>query len=451
RPLLILSLPWFLYSVFMVPISAYTEFGFQYAFIAVGPLAISFVEAVGAIHRAWPSPAQSSELSSEKWLVLLLPFFVGSLLGSLYLLEGYTDALWIGAIIAAFTAGSYLALTFVPRSRESHPSPPPVGPPRRWRRPARSRSVLVGALILLAASNIALSPLNPSNFRGPGLAGYSFQYNSNPMYSYVPALAAKVPSDASIVASDNLFPFVANNPNAYSLLWYPGFPPYLPFNATHLPAYVLVSSSEWFAVPPYLTSTLFDAGVYGAVTLLYSNIDYPGPIYLFERGYSGPVNVVQVTPFPGRTLLCGHDFGLGPSGVVLPAAGSVCGVIVQSQPASNLSGNNVTIWYGPYLNLIPGNYSVTVSLKGEFPVPSSVPRPVVVMDGSAENTGYWYSLYITQFQLSMSSWTNFTYHFTLTQPCLGAEFRGDLALTNINGTYRSGFVEMNDVVLDYSP
>lgn len=448
--LLILSLPWAIYTVIMVPYAAYTTFGFQYSLIAVGPLAIGFVEGLGAVTRAH-RPGHPSGLTSWGWLLLLLPLLGASLTSSLLLIESTLTAQWLGLAIGLWLLSGLLVLRYAARRRSlTKRSPSRITVTPRTRRRG-VQVACVSAIVVLAACNVALSPLNPANFVGAGEGGYSFNYSPSPSFGYMSMLVDKIPEGATVVASDNLFPFVANNPRAYSLLWFPSAPTYLPFNATHLPEYVLLSTSQGFAVPVFLNSVLYNQSVYGIVAMLYSSALYPGSIYLFQLGYSGSSDVVQVTPFPTKTVLCGNDFALGPSGVVVAEAGTRCGTVLESRPASNLSGNNATIWYGPYSTLIAGNYTVTISLEGSISPPGPSNAPILVMNANALGTGYWYYVVIQANMVSTTQWTNFTYHFQLTEPRPQAEWRGYLAGPTVNGRFIPGYDKLNFIEIDYSP
>lgn len=448
--LLILSAPWALYTVLMNPNFVYSRFGFQYSLIAVGPIAIGFIVGLTLVAQTDVSSIRK-RFQSPGWFLLLLPVLFGSVTSSVAMITAGPAGQWIGFGCGAAVLAVYLTLHYAPRNaREPRDRFSEFGIARRRGRELAKLAV-VGSVIVLVGSNIALSPLNPSNFLGRGEGGYSFTFSPSPSYGYMAELVGHIPAGAPVVVSDNLFPFVANNPRAYSLLWFPGVPTYFPFNRANLPEYVLLSTSQWFAVPTFLDSVLFNESVYGIIMTLYSSIWYPGSVYLFKLGYSGSTDVVQVTPFPAKTILCGNDFSLGPSGVIVPASGTSCGSIVESQPPSNLSGNNLTIWYGPYSTLIPGNYTVTVSLEGELSAPGPDNTPILVMTANAQGTSYWYYAIISANQLASTHWTNFTYHFQLTQPHPQAEWRGYLAGPTVEGQSVPGTDRLNFIEIDYAP
>lgn len=447
--LLILSIPWGVYSVVVTSNSAFTTFGFQYSLLAVAPLAIGFVEGLGAVGRV-PSSDLSRRLPTWGWLLLVLPFLGVGLTEPIALIRPTPADLWIGLIIALWVAAGALVLRFTWRAPAASD---PARPRRRSEslgRPRVTHAIIAGALVILVGSNVAFSPLNPGNFLGNGDASYSFTYNPSPSYAHMSAVVERIPADSSVLASNNLFPFVANNPHAWSLLWYPAIAPYLPFNSSNLPAFVLLSSSEWY-VPSFLDAILYNESDYGLVAVVFSSISYPGSIYLFERGYSGPDDIILATTFPARTVLCGNDLAIGPSGMVVPAASSRCGAIVETQRVSNLSGNNATIWYGPYSSLLPGNYTVTASIEGALSGPGPNNSAVLIMNANALGTAYWYYTAIQENELSTTQWTNFTYHFELAEPHPQAEWRGYVAGATVDGHFVPGTVKLNFIEIDYTP
>ena len=448
--LLILSIPWFAYTVLMTPNPAFTQLGFQYAFLAVPPLAIGFIEGLHDF-GAQLGGRSAARLPLFVWPVLLLALLVSSVEYSRALIVGKSVGLWVGFVTGIVVVAAFLVLRWV---RQSSKSPFVHG--SRLVRPRLSsartlRVTAVVALLILVGVNFAMSPLNSANLPPRLGNGYSFHYQASPSFPYMAGVVADIPADETVLASTNLFPFVANSFHAHSLLWYPAVAPYLPFNATHLPTYVLLSTSEWFAVPSFLIPALFNESVYGIRDLLYSSASYPGSIYLFELGYTGSTNLVQVNPFPARSVLCGNELVLGPSGAVTAAPGSRCGTIIESVPATRAPANESNIWYGPYSTLLAGNYTVTVSLRGSLSGPGPANAPLLMMNTNAAGAGYWYYALITAVLLSPTQWTNFTFHFQLTEPHPEAELRGYLTGYQNNDTFVPGNVQLNFIEIDYTP
>ena len=443
---LILSAPWAIYTVFMARFDAYTLLGYQYSLIAVAPIALGFIQGLGTLSSR-PDPSRRWRMSSPMWLVLLLPFLIASLTDSLLFVQAGNGAPWAAVVIGSVVVAGVLGGYFVSRRGR--------GASRRfgWIHNAPDSTVskvaLTSAVVILIVANVAMSPLNPVNFEGPGRGSYSFSFSPSPSYAYMAGVAGQIPAGAYVLASANLFPYVANNPHAYSTLWYPGTPTYLPFDSKDLPQYVLLSTSQWF-VPDYLTNTLFKTSDYGIVTTVYSSISWPGSIFLFHLHYKGATTVQNATAFPATTILCGNDLALGPSGVVVPDPDSRCGSVIESRPAANLSGNGATIWYGPYATLLPGRYTATISLEGNLSGPGPSNAPVLRMDANASGTSFWYNVVISSDRVSTSHWTNFTFHFNVTRPTPKAEWRGYIVGPTVGGVFVPGFARLNYIELNYS-
>lgn len=428
RRLLLINLPWFLAGVFAYP--NFTQaFGNQYAFVAVPPLAIAFLEGLVLLSRPAPRETHSRAIRPLEWLGMVVLLLGLTVFASVALLQ--PDAL--GILVAEITTGLALGIYITLRVR-------------RWWRTRRAdvlgnrvdrkapraradvpprlrRIVLPVALAVLVAANLLLSPFNPLNFQASNQPGYSYPSEANPAFGYMHELLSGLPSDAVVIASNNLFPFVANDVNAYSLSWYAAPLPYLPFGASHLPKYVLASSSQLGVVPMFLERTLFNQSYYGIRGMVFYT-SYPGSIYLFERGYTGPTTIWRATTFSPVTEICPTALNRGPSGQIVAQAGTLCGTEIRSVPATSLLGSGATVWYGPYLTLLPGNYTVTISLRGAVYPGVSPSSPIVDLNGQAFGLTYWYSVAVNATELNPLNWTEFDFHFAITHPVSLAEFRG---------------------------
>lgn len=477
QSLLLLSLPWFWASVFVDPTYA-SAFGNQYAFVAVATLAVAFIEGLAAVQRSVQANDTRAPTPLE-WLLVVVPFFVIAVLYSTQILRPTREGEYV-LLVAGVVVVAVLFLILLSRSRRAGWSrtvwhtttrvrdsegrvayrqstrfsirlprteaPPPIAGLTRYR--SKAGPVLVGVLVIVVMSNLALSPFSPANFQATVFPGYRFSTTMNPAYTDVPHLLANLPANATIVASDNLFPFVADDSNAYSLLFGKATgTPFLPFNAHRLPAYVLVSISEWSAVPSFLTNSIFNQSDYGLVGMIYSG-GYPESIYLLESGYQGASTIYEATPFSNTTVLCPSEFDLGASGRLVAASGTACGSEIESVPAANLSGNGHTVWFGPYLTVLPGEYELTISLKGGVDAGKSAKSGVVLLNGGGYGvTSPWYSFNVDGTSLSPSSWTNVTLELNITWPVSGAEFRGYIDYTGSNPTKANGFIDLNFVQL----
>ena len=473
QSLLILSLPWFWASVFVHPRFS-QEFGDQYAFIAVATISIAFVEGFAQVHQS-ARKSETKSLLPLEWVIIVVPFLIIALLYSTALLAPtamgenvlFIVAVIVGVILVVMalsrerksgwsktvvrqsytirSSGDRLSLNR--RSKIVFQSPQAPAPPR-WVgltgfRP-KAAPVLGGILAVVIVSNLALSPFFPANFYATVFPGYHFSYSGNPAYGDVNQVVSVIPSGAIVVASDDLFPFVADNDHAYSFGAGAAKLSYFPFPATNLPAYVLLSARDWAQVPAFLRAQLFNVSAYGQIMMVYSQ-EYPGGIYLLEHGYQGPTTVLQAVPFPNTQLLCPSDFSLGASGRLEAANGTQCGSEIISVPASNLSGNGHSIWYGPYATLLPGRYMVTMSIEGGVNPGQPATASFGVLDGSAYGLpSNWYSFNVRSTNISATQWRTVTVWLNLTHAVSGAEFRGYINYSGVpKPSSATGFLDLN--------
>ncbi|MDE1820484.1 MAG: DUF2079 domain-containing protein [Euryarchaeota archaeon] len=152
---------------------------------------------------------------------------------------------------------------------------------------------LVAGLAIVLVVNLAVGPANPltttPSERDAYPPGYWNSFDHPPGFQDVQRLAQLVPVGAYVVATTELFPFVANNVHAYSFYWYPTNGSYLPFNASHLPQFVLYSDEFAPTVPSWLSAAIFKNYEFGLrASVVCTSV---GSVYLYELGYSwwGPV------------------------------------------------------------------------------------------------------------------------------------------------------------------
>jgi uncharacterized membrane protein len=143
-------------------------------------------------------------------------------------------------------------------------------------------------LILIVSMNLMVSPLNPQNDHNAHLlgGGYRFQYCINPESNYMGYIQKEVGDHSTIIASNNLFPYVANNRFAYSLANSSNYKILkFPYNNTNLPQFILLSSSQEMFLFSWIRQDLNNS-VYGiAKEIIYAG--YPGNITLWKLNYTG--------------------------------------------------------------------------------------------------------------------------------------------------------------------
>ena len=257
-----------------------------------------------------------------------------------------------------------------------------------------------------------------------------------------------IPSNSWVLSSDNLFPYVADNPNAYAMLWFPAnysrITPYLPFNSSNLPSYVLVDAAQIGFMPSFLNSTIENESIYGLKADIIYNGGYPGSIYLFEKGYSGSAINFYLSQYGKTTIIAPNSLNLGPSGELVKYPSSNFGTAVKSQNVSNPRlGNSPVIWYGPYYSLPEGNYTIILNLTGGSYNGTGV-VPILTVDGINDFTGTSYyaaTLYSNSF--TSSGWTNVIFNIEIPNVSIN-EFRGFLIY---NGDVPNGYVILNYIEL----
>ncbi len=309
-------------------------------------------------------------LLAPRALGLSLPWFAFTLFSSNtnYVVLGFQYGFIAGAtllIAFAYALPTAMALGERWRTRLRSPDRPPSETERPARRSTRGRWIVAGLAALIVV-NVALTPANPwMQDRGLGSA-YRVSYGGGGGFAGVEALVGLIPPGATVVASDNLFPLVANDPNAYSFFWTQNNLLALPFSPSAPPAYVLIADNRTAAVPAWLSAELYNSTVYGV-----RGVDWESPagtLLLFETGFAGSFTAFGAAPpgtvsEPGSALL-NPEAGIPATFPGGPAGGA----------AANAPGVLGTYLQGPWISLGPGVYLVTVELVA-IPVPGNPPVP----------------------------------------------------------------------------
>lgn len=143
-------------------------------------------------------------------------------------------------------------------------------------------------LVFIVSMNIMVSPLNPQNDHHVLMlgGGYKFKYSINPESKYMVYIQEDVGHYSTIITSNILFPYVANDRNAYSSAnaSYSNSTIF-PFNRTNLPEFILLSSSQKPYAFTWVLNDLKNPLYRIPCEIIYS--DYPGNIALWELNYTG--------------------------------------------------------------------------------------------------------------------------------------------------------------------
>ena len=365
-------------------------------------------------------------LFAPRALLASVPWFAFTLFSSNlnYVTLGFQYGFIAGAtLLVAFAFGLPTALRVVRGLTTSSPaSVRGPDPARRGLRrvPTRSTAVLA-AFVALLALNVALSPADPA-MQGGGLgSAYRISYDVPAGYSDVLDLVSLIPPGGSVIATDDLFPLVANDPNAYSFLWAPDPSLALPFDLDHLPTYVLLSEERTLAVSPWITNALYNASLFGVRGVAWSTA--AGPVLLFEAGYSGPPSLFGPEPAPGA-VYHGPSIVASDAGYWTTEPDATFSTVVKSAP-----GTTGTVWQGPDSSLPSGNYSVTLSLKVAgspgFPTPNSS-VPVLWVGASAFGRPSLYGWAIPFGAFSTADWGTLRFDVSLPGPTIEFNVQGVL-------------------------
>ena len=271
---LLIALPWLYESILVIP--QYATIQDQYSFIALPALFIGLILAIGRGNR--------DSVRSAKMLRIAL----------------YTILLCLSAVIVYESAYSYqptlriflsviaalIMLTAIIATRNS------LFLKAYYRKHKGTVKYVLGViLILLVLFNFLIGPLNPSNEEKTVDSGYAFSYSLNTEYHDLVKMTSFIPKNASIIASDNLFPYVADDPNAFSFYW--NTPANLSFfiydnlSLNFSFKYVLIDKSQVSYIP--MDVLIHIKHSYGLESIIYTDQSYPGDICLYMAHYNGKI------------------------------------------------------------------------------------------------------------------------------------------------------------------
>ncbi|MCI4372849.1 MAG: DUF2079 domain-containing protein [Thermoplasmata archaeon] len=301
----------------------------------------------------------------------------------------------------------------------------------------RRRAMFVAVAVVFVGANLAFSPINPL-IQNQGLgSGYLLSYSPSAGYANVEKLAALIPAGASVIATDNLFPLVANDENAYSFSWVQDNFLAFPFNSSHLPQYVFLAQDRTPAVPAWLSGALYDASEFGVRgEVWFSTV---GTVLLFDRGYDGPATAFGSPPsFP--LVETGADLVDTEAGYVPASAGSGSSSLAASAP-----GVLGTIFYGPWTSLPAGNFTVTLLVNASpiagAPAPNGA-EPTLWIGASAYAQAPYFGWSLTLLNFEPHGWTTVTIHLSLSAPTIEFAVQGVILGTNVQASLESFEIDL---------
>lgn len=408
-------LPWIISSVFITPTYS-ISLGNQYAFIAIPGIMLGFVYGINELRTRWKNlySLTLGLITSSMLFLIVIPNGFAKLLNwqldpnlTIFMWSFWFSILILHIILQKVNFKKTKFATHIVGSTSK-------------------KYFVIVLILLLVATNLFLSPLNSGNFKATNMPGYQFKYSYTNEISLVGNITRTIPQNSTILASDNLFPFVMNHDNSYSLRWtsfnYSSIP-YFPFNSANLPTYLLLSSSQLHLIPTFISEAIAKTHRYGLLSYIYEEKTYPGSIYLLETGYKGNTTILNSQSAQSTIILTYQNLSIGPNSVIGTKSDAQYAKVITG-PVNGFNVKSPVIWYGPYFNLLPGYYKVSINLSGSpMNNAENYSGPVLYMNANTFVGPYYYSTYIFNDQLVPGKWTTFTYYINITNP-YPTEFRG---------------------------
>jgi uncharacterized membrane protein len=270
-------------------------------------------------------------------------------------------------------------------------------------------SSLMIATLLFIVSTSPISPMSYAFLNEVQLLWYpKSPLTVNENVESMHQMIKLIPSNASVLATNSLFPHVSNRLNAYAIpawVW--------DYNPSMVAEYLshLINKSDYvlLRVPECRTGE-------GSYVLSVVSNDPSFSIYaiggealLFKRGYNG--EVIDLRPYP-KVFLATQDLSLGQKAIKVEFPSPVV-----FYPKVVGEG---TVVYGPYIVLPPGTYRVTFTIK----VMEEVEGHVATLD-IANNYGkeILAKKYVYGFMLKSQEWIDIALIFHSDKLLTSAEFR----------------------------
>ena len=269
---LLIALPWLYESILVVP--QYATIQDQYSFIAMPAL---FIGLILSINRGNRQPMNFARMlkTAGYTLITCLPAVI--IYEFTYQYASYYRV-YFAVLAAIVVLGTIIFISRVPNIRHY------VHNMKK-----STAYALAAVIVLIIVFNFLVGPLNPVNEEKTVDSGYSFSYSLNPEFKELTKITSMIPYNASIISSDNLFPYIANDPNAFSFYW--DAPQNLTFfmydnlSVNFSFTYVLIDKAQISYIPHDILDHIKSG--YGLLSVIFTNQSYPGNICLYKYEYSG--------------------------------------------------------------------------------------------------------------------------------------------------------------------
>jgi uncharacterized membrane protein len=221
-------------------------------------------------------------------------------------------------------------------------------------------------------------------------------------------ILALVPPNASILTQNDIFPHVSNRLEAYMY--------FSSFNNMSVDYILIDISSIWYKWAPGIGGEKIPPNVVVANALAakeYGIFAAARSIFLLKKGYNGPpvmfLPVTAIYDYRHLKLINGEvieDFS-SDSGLVLHHG--------KKDPEGDF-------WHGPYIDVLPGNYKVTLKLRVDPPAEGSLLELNFTSKAQQLNLD-GFVLHSRDFK-SLGEWQEFTFYLELKSFEQSVEFRG---------------------------
>ena len=280
------------------------------------------------------------------------------------------------------------------------------------------RRTLACAMLLTFLSFSVASPL------GPASAYYQISPDFRPLEitDHVELLTKVVNNmpNGSILTQNNIFPHLSNRMDVYVIPSFsmsdPEAKEYLKYTRSLVERvdYILVDTSLDLSAPSLVADLMKDEfGLYA----------YGDGIFLYKRGYKGPMTYL----LPVHEIFDYKKLILDNGEIIQDPTANSDRVLYHSK-----YDPQGTFWFGPYVTLPPGNYTVTFRLKvDELGKGHLITLDVATDIGSKILASY--DVDLSEFSIA-GTWKNFKLNLFLPKPTEKIEFRG-MNVSNLTGLY----------------
>jgi uncharacterized membrane protein len=303
---------------------------------------------------------------------------------------------------------------------------------RRWRRPSSRELGLIAVLIALIAVSLLYTPLNPAMDTEPHVgfgAAYLLQPNVPSGFPSIERLVRLIPAGATVLASRDVFPLVADDENAYSL-----FSPsrvnafQTPFGPNALPSFVALSDtplSPLTSAPPWLIPLLFEPNAFGVRAVAWNGPS--GVVTLFEAGYRASPEWIGPPPTNATYRPYAGLAPVGGAAVVSGAAPTGNGTAIISP-----LGSAAVFWTGPGADLLGGPYAAMLLVRA-IPSVAAASGSLAVLRVTATGFGQSvaFSTVYSFSQVGAGNWTAIPFTFDFPTVALDLQVRGATLSPNV--------------------